>query len=43
MTNREKAAHDLKWKLIHGAEGTALVGGLTVAFNKVLGVGGWSA
>ena len=43
MTNKEKAAHDLKWKLIHGAEGTALVGGLTVAFNKVLGVGGWAA
>ena len=43
MTNRQKAVHDLKWNLVHGSEGTALVGGLTVAFNKVLGVAGWAA
>ena len=31
MTPKEKAVHDLKWKLAHGAEGTALIAGLTVA------------
>ena len=43
MTNREKAVHDLKWKLAHGAEGTALIAGLTVAFGKTLGALGWTA
>ena len=43
MTNREKATHDLKWKLAHGGEGTALVGGLTVAFSGALGALGWTA
>ena len=37
MTNKEKAVHDLKWKLAHGAEGTALFAGLTVAFSGALG------
>jgi len=43
MTNKEKAAHDLKWKLAHGAEGTVLIGGLTVAFSGALGTLGWAA
>ena len=43
MTPKEKAVHDLKWKLAHGAEGTALIRGLTVAFNRVLGAAGWTA
>jgi hypothetical protein len=43
MTNKEKAVHDFKWKLAHGGEGTALVGGLTVAFRGALGTLGWTA
>ena len=43
MTNREKAVHDLKWKLAHGAEGTALIAGLTVALKGTLGAAGWTA
>ncbi|MDP6527738.1 MAG: hypothetical protein QF858_02570, partial [Candidatus Pacebacteria bacterium] len=43
MTSSEKAVHDLKWKLAHGAEGTALIAGLTVAFGKTLGAAGWAA
>jgi len=33
MTNREKASYLLKRKLIHGAEGTALIAGLTKGFT----------
>jgi len=36
MTGREKSIYSLKKKLIHGAEGTVLIGGLT----KAIGVGG---
>ena len=36
MTSKEKAIYSLKKKLIHGAEGTVLIGGLT----KAIGVGG---
>ena len=43
MTNKEKAVHDFKWKLAHGGEGTALIGGLTVAFSGALGTLGWTA
>ena len=43
MTDGEKAVHDLKWKLAHGGEGTAFVGGLTVAFSGALGALGWTA
>ena len=42
MTYKEKAVHDLKWKLAHGAEGTAFIGGLTFAFGKTLGAAGWA-
>ena len=43
MTPKEKAVHDLKWKLAHGAEGTALIAGLTVALKGALGAAGWTA
>ena len=36
MTSKDKAIYSLKKKLIHGAEGTVLIGGLT----KAIGVGG---
>lgn len=36
MTKRERASYSLKQKLIHGAEGTVLISGLT----KAIGVGG---
>ena len=36
MTGKEKAIYSLKKKLLHGAEGTVLIGGLT----KAIGVGG---
>jgi hypothetical protein len=42
MTSKDKAIYSLKKKLIHGAEGTVLIGGLT----KAIGVGGkavWGA
>ena len=34
MTGKEKAIYSLKKKLIHGAEGTVLIGGLTKAIGK---------
>ena len=42
MTSKDKAIYSFKKKLIHGAEGTVLIGGLT----KAIGVGGkavWGA
>ena len=36
MTSKERAVESLKRKLIHGAEGTVLISGLT----KAIGVGG---
>ena len=40
LSNSKKAAEILKRKLIHGAEGTVLIGGLTLAAGKIIGVAG---
>jgi hypothetical protein len=43
LSNSKKAAEILKRKLIHGAEGTVLIGGLTLAAGKIIGVAGATA
>jgi len=43
LSNSQKAAEILKRKLIHGAEGTVLIGGLTLAAGKIIGVAGATA
>jgi len=40
LSNKDKAKEILLRKLIHGAEGTVLIGGLTLAAGKVLSVAG---
>ena len=35
LSNSKKAVEILKRKLIHGAEGTVLIGGLTLAAGKI--------
>ncbi len=43
LSNSQKAAEILKRKIIHGAEGTVLIGGLTLAAGKIIGVAGATA